>query len=361
MDKQTIACKYCGEEILSVAIKCKHCESILIEKTKLLCPGCNKDIPKSTKLCPNCNIDIEKILKNCKNCDTLYFLGAIKCSKCEYPLITQELYDAKKLYEKCSKWEVNDYLLQSYQALEKIENLSELVKQYRSELNWIYSLIQDIVFNRIVIESFIYQVIKTEKYHGIKTEYSSYIKSFKTFLIEKMNFMKESNIVKYVDLYSIQNNFFNQYFFTNKNPSFEQKTNQKKHFIDTINKIDNALGKRLEPTITHYSPENKMLSKSLGFIIAIVAIVPLFLLGNILFNMDKSAEILTDFFQASEQSSNRTISFLVIIGVFIIGFFVNFPNYKKRKKQKKLILLNIRKKLKQLEVLSEKEILNKKK
>lgn len=52
-------CPYCGEEILAIARKCKHCGEWLdtpptTNKTRS-CPVCGEDIDASAKICPYCN------------------------------------------------------------------------------------------------------------------------------------------------------------------------------------------------------------------------------------------------------------------------------------------------------------------
>lgn len=50
MDKKTKRCPYCGEEILSVAKKCKHCGQWLIKE----CPHCHNWIKITARKCKYC-------------------------------------------------------------------------------------------------------------------------------------------------------------------------------------------------------------------------------------------------------------------------------------------------------------------
>ena len=62
--ENTKQCPYCGEEILAVAKKCKHCGEWLTEDVKpekqIPCPICGEPVNASLTVCPHCNEPIEQ-------------------------------------------------------------------------------------------------------------------------------------------------------------------------------------------------------------------------------------------------------------------------------------------------------------
>lgn len=60
-DEETKLCPYCGEEILAVAKKCKHCGEFLKEENE-------PEYLSETKQCPFCGEEIQYSAIKCKHC-----------------------------------------------------------------------------------------------------------------------------------------------------------------------------------------------------------------------------------------------------------------------------------------------------
>lgn len=102
MEEEKKRCPYCGEEILAVAKKCKHCGEWLDKEVKEMqaCPVCGEMIEADMKVCPYCDeptdfeetssgieqITTENIEEGsflyCQNCKAKISASANTCPKC---------------------------------------------------------------------------------------------------------------------------------------------------------------------------------------------------------------------------------------------------------------------------------------
>ena len=93
MEQQTKKCPYCGEEILAVARKCKHCGEWLDRKEQKPCPVCGELIDEDAKVCPHCNETVNKTaidhslqhnreMLYCKTCKAKLNKGTDSCPQC---------------------------------------------------------------------------------------------------------------------------------------------------------------------------------------------------------------------------------------------------------------------------------------
>ena len=53
-NEETKRSPYCGEEILAVAKKCKHCGEWLDKEETKICSVCGEKVPANTAMCPHC-------------------------------------------------------------------------------------------------------------------------------------------------------------------------------------------------------------------------------------------------------------------------------------------------------------------
>jgi hypothetical protein len=79
---ETKKCPYCGEEILSVAIKCKHCKSNIIADSSTIEESVNEKVEKKIN-------KIEK-LRKCPSCGAMVPVIAITCRNCGHEVKTED-------------------------------------------------------------------------------------------------------------------------------------------------------------------------------------------------------------------------------------------------------------------------------
>lgn len=122
MKEKTKKCPYCGEEILAVAKKCKHCSEWLepkeIAKEQKPCPICGEQVDVDALVCPHCKepivSEIEEGVLNmqvqeqpshnsdlcyCKTCGAKLNIKVDKCPQCgdNDPLLFSHITSYNKL------------------------------------------------------------------------------------------------------------------------------------------------------------------------------------------------------------------------------------------------------------------------
>jgi RNA polymerase subunit RPABC4/transcription elongation factor Spt4 len=86
-DVSTKECMFCGETILEIANKCKHCGEWQKKKKQYVpCPICGELIEEGTEICPYCKeaiiIPIHKESVPCPICGEQIEVGIDKCPYC---------------------------------------------------------------------------------------------------------------------------------------------------------------------------------------------------------------------------------------------------------------------------------------
>lgn len=98
--EETKKCPYCGEEILAVARKCKHCGEWLDRKEQIPCSVCGELIDADASVCPHCKEPVKEEAKvessksqvleqtnqdsfyYCKSCKARLHINADACPQC---------------------------------------------------------------------------------------------------------------------------------------------------------------------------------------------------------------------------------------------------------------------------------------
>lgn len=142
---ETKNCPYCGEEILAIAKKCKHCGEWLDQqpvKEFISCPACGEQVEKGAVMCPHCqeplgNIDYETRIVDKQKQEEQATETAITSKDFDNPedTITSENIESSDIQEDLSLW---DYF---FKCLKKYATFSGRAR--RKEL-WSFYLFQSI-------------------------------------------------------------------------------------------------------------------------------------------------------------------------------------------------------------------------
>jgi hypothetical protein len=121
------------------------------------CPRCKNIIASESKVCSKCGIDIEDLKGKCAKCGSVYLLGKRFCSHCKEPLMEESMgmsfsdvgvvYYSLRDSEYLQRAEVyfnNENYVDSFKVLLKEENLAQIVKLYKDDLNWLHECLSHV-------------------------------------------------------------------------------------------------------------------------------------------------------------------------------------------------------------------------
>ena len=121
--EETKRCPYCGEVILAVAKKCKHCgewlepkESVK-EKKMIECPICGEDVEDGTDVCPYCHERIkgaDTVAQVQEDCHTRQAQPSVRQVRSENPTAIQSDGDAENTETEDEEDEETDGLFRYY-------------------------------------------------------------------------------------------------------------------------------------------------------------------------------------------------------------------------------------------------------
>lgn len=205
------------------------------------CPRCKNVINIESKICSKCGIHIEDLIGNCAKCGSVYLLGKRFCSQCKAPLMEESmgmtfsdvgivyfnLRDSEYLNRAQAYFNNSNYA-DSFKALLKEDNLAQIVKLYKDELNWIHECLSQVAvdnksyLNRVIdLSDRIYSKDEAKK---IQTEiFENLLRQAQ----DKGNIRSQNKYCRY--LYSLTKK--DEYKDKLKDLHYERKEKSRKHLL----------------------------------------------------------------------------------------------------------------------------------